>query len=124
MSGKDSGWLDDTDVTNKAYTGTIYMRKVGNIVEVKGIIKLTTAITGTGGALIGILPEHYRPTKNSDATDNNSLVSVFVANPNYGFTMMTISPGGGMRLYKPVGASEWDTTHNTYLSAMFFADDE
>lgn len=50
----DSGWQT---LTGAAFTGTIYYRKLGNIVEVRG-----TGLTGiTGNVTFGTIPDGYRP---------------------------------------------------------------
>lgn len=122
--GNDSGWVDDSEVTDKMYTGSFFMRKQGNIVELKGMIKFTENITGASGKLIGILPNGFRPTKKAGESDTTSLVTVPVVNANYAFTMMTVSPGGGMRVFKPYTHNEWDTTHNAYFQTMYYANDD
>ena len=120
--GTDSGWKDDTNITSKSYTGHIYYRKIGNVVEVRGIVNLNSDLSGLSGQLLGILPSAYRPSKKSGETDNDSLVICTAGNPNTGgMSMLTISPGGGMRFYKPYTVGSWLTTTSIYFHGIYLA---
>ena len=108
--GTDSGWL--TLSTSSSYTGTIYYRKIGTFCEVvsHGALKLTAALTDTGGTLLNTLPSGYRPSKEFYCATSST----------YSSGVLQIGPNGNMRFYKERSLENWDTGRTFYIHTFFF----
>lgn len=64
MDGNDTGWVAYTGTSEDEgnYTGTIYTRKIGSIVQVKGYgLRLKTALAASSSVLLLQLPSGVRP---------------------------------------------------------------
>ena len=83
----DSGWLTATN--SSTFTGTIYYRKVGKMVEVTAYdIKSTTDLSASTGKSLGqIIPSGYRPNKNETFAmrvhNNSKTASGFAMSDGY-----------------------------------------
>jgi len=68
--GTDSGWLEltpDQQSGTDVYTGSIYYRKIGNILEVTGYnFTLTNQLSASSYLQLGRLPSGYRPAENKE----------------------------------------------------------
>lgn len=110
MWGPDSGWQA---VTSENYSGNIYCRRVGNLVEVSAaMINLTSDLTSANIILCKI-PEDYRPTR--------SYESAAVVQQNIYATTVTLRSNGDLTLYKNTHDTSISTNRNIYFTLMFFA---
>lgn len=113
--GNDSGWITDDNITDKGYDptiGHIYYRKIGNLVEVKGKIQLSSSATGSTAYKIGALPSEYRPQKER--------VSMVGVNALTNFDLQIgININGNILCYAGEGRT-WPTEVNTYFQTMYF----
>lgn len=107
----DSGWLTLTN--SSVFNGTIYYRKIGNLVEIIGTqLKLITDLTDGAGRVLATLPSGFRPQRNT---------YFFAGNPNTnGIGMGTVSSNGEIRFQKNSTSGEtFLTTTNLYLSGCY-----
>lgn len=113
--GNDSEWITDEYITDKGYDSTashIHYRKIGNLVEVKGKIQLSSSTTGTNAYKIGVLPSEYRPKKEK--------VSMIGVNATIDFDLqMGININGNILCYAGQG-NTWPAGENTYFQTMYF----
>ena len=106
--GTDSTW---TEITHANISGSINVRKIGNIVTVVASgITLKTALTATN-VIIGSLASGYRPIVNANFPGGNSAK----------FGQVRILSTGNILFYKPSGDT-WATTDvihfcMTYITA-------
>ena len=79
MDGTDTGWIENkgVDGDDKKFIGSIFYRRQGNIVFVRGYgIKSKTIISAGGSLELLTLPSNYRPvnsTGSSAMTNSGSL---------------------------------------------------
>ena len=109
MDGTDSGWqsLTNADVFN----GTIYYRKIGDIVEVIGSQISFKAEVTTNQITMGTLPSGYYPKVYAVSMCGNSF------NP-YGYVL--ISSSGNITFWKGVQNPTYPANSNSYFNLMYF----
>ena len=110
MCGPDSGWLALSGTGSDGYTGTIYYRKIGNLVEVRGSQLTPTGDIGTTYIQLGTLPEGYKPT-----TDR------VILNASYRKTALNsvIFTGGNIYVCASTG-SLTSGENSLYIQGQFF----
>ena len=114
-SGEDSGWLYYTN--SDYFSGTIYYRKIGNIVCMRAIgISLVSAITKNTGVSIGTIPSGYAPSGDSCAVAVTSRLLDFPFH-------ITLYPDPNRYIYVTANKS-YDVPASTAFSfsIMYFSD--
>lgn len=108
--GADSGWLP---LTSTSFTGTIYYRKIGKLVQFNAEnIKSTSAINANSGWSLGqLVPSEYRPSKLATIAVRWYDLKV----PSTGF----IDASGYITLFAPINSAV-ATTNTVCFTAIYF----
>lgn len=116
MSGTDSGWLEYTNST--MFTGTIYYRKIGNIVYIESSwINLKTALSA--GSYVNLasgkaLSSGYRPKE-------GNILMGFINSGLVSNRYLPISVGVNGELYIYSATDVVATTYNLRFSGSYLA---
>lgn len=115
-NGNDSGWqkFDSSENNSLPFTGIIYYRKIGNLVEVSSAgITLKENLTTSSSIPLVTLPEGFRP----------GAVGQSYAGQVGGDAVVIVTYNGVLEFYKSSSVTTWTTAMNIRFQCTYFTYD-
>lgn len=114
----DSGWITATlnsAFENYASDNVVQYRKIGNVVEIAGVVKPTETITGSSEATIFTLPAEYRPNKSRYYVCQGSYRNIWLLAVKSNGIVSLSRHGSGGNNFVDVTTAVWLPFNATYF---------